>query len=416
MSSTKRGIPFLRLAWRNTWRHLRRTLLTVSAAAVSVMVTTYGFSHITGILGGMVDTYARTESGHVRIRAEGYSARERFLPVHINIAPLADVLPVIRAHPDVKEAVPRIRTSVLVDMEGANKPGLLIGLDLEREADFLDPAGMVTEGALPRAGEPEMMVGAGLAKKLGVVVGDTLTLLGQTAYRSLGGIRLRVTGIAATGLSYMDNIMLVTPLDQAQFMADLQGGATEILVFANDPEFAERLAGDLNQQLQGSTTDDLEVLSWKDQGPLVGLLDLVKPIFGVILGIIMFMASLIIVNTMMMTVMERTREFGVQAAMGMRPFDITRLIVTEGLIIGLLGAVLGGLLGSGISVWLETVGIDITQAAQGVDFPIEGIIYPDWQPEFVVISALAGLLTAGLATLYPAWLAVRKTPSEALRS
>jgi ABC-type lipoprotein release transport system permease subunit len=138
---------------------------------------------------------------------------------------------------------------------------------------------------------------------------------------------------------------------------------------------------------------------------------------GIVLGLLFVMASLIIVNTMLMTVMERTREFGMQAALGMRPGDIVALIVTEGLAIGLIGTVFGAILGTAVAVWLETTGIDIGAAAGAVaGLPFRQVLYPDWKPMFTVYGAAVGLVTAGVATLYPAWRASRLAPAEALRT
>jgi ABC-type lipoprotein release transport system permease subunit len=188
-----------------------------------------------------------------------------------------------------------------------------------------------------------------------------------------------------------------------------------VLVFANDPEQADPIAGRLQSEL--AALGDLEALSWKDQGPLIRLIEMTLPIMGIIMGLLFLMASLIIVNTMLMTVMERTREFGMQAALGMRPGDIVRLILAEGLAIGVIGTVVGGALGTGVAIWLETTGIDIGAAAGAVaGLPFQQVLYPDWKLLFTVYGAVVGMVTAALATLYPAWRAIRLTPAEALRT
>jgi putative ABC transport system permease protein len=415
MSKRRRNIPLARMAWRNTRRHTRRTLLTATAVTVAVAAVTYAFAHLTGLMGDMVDAYAKMESGHVRIRRDGYTERERLLPVHMNVRRLSDVLSTIRSHPGVEDAIPRIRSMVLVDGTASNKPGLLLGVDLEREESYLSPSSITEDGRLPRASRAEVLVGKGFAEKLGVGVGDSLTVLGQTAYRSLGGMRLAVAGLAVTGFAYLDNTILIMPLDQAQILADLPDAATEVLVFANDPEQADPIAGRLQSEL--AALGDLEALSWKDQGPLIRLIEMTLPIMGIIMGLLFLMASLIIVNTMLMTVMERTREFGMQAALGMRPGDIVRLILAEGLAIGVIGTVVGGALGTGVAIWLETTGIDIGAAAGAVaGLPFQQVLYPDWKLLFTVYGAVVGMVTAALATLYPAWRAIRLTPAEALRT
>jgi ABC-type lipoprotein release transport system permease subunit len=388
--------------------------LTALAIAVAVAAVTYALSHVDGILSNLLDTYAKTESGHVRIREKGYTERERSMPVHLSLRNLDEVLSIAEADPRVTAALPRIRAGVLVDGVDTNKPGLLLGVDLAAEEGYLSPSAMVVQGRLPRAGHAEAMVGAGFAENMGVAVGDTLTLLTQTAYRSLGAIRLVVTALGKSGLGALDNRLILTSLDQAQRLIDLQDGATEVVVFARNPDDAEAIAQDLAPVLNPVVPGGAEVTSWTQQGPLMTIMQTTRPMLGIILGILFLMASLIIVNTMMMTVLERTREFGMLAALGMRRSDIAFLILLEGLAIGIIGAVSGGLLGTGIAVWVESTGIDLTAAMGDVDFPLQGIVYPHWTPLYTLVSAGLGMATSVLSSAFPAWRAVRKTPADAM--
>ncbi len=390
--------------------------MTVSAITVAVAAITFAQSYVTGVLGNFLDTYARTETGHIRIRAEGYTERERFMPLHMNVKGLSDLLPSLRANPSVIEAIPRIRTAVLVDGVESNRPGMLLGIDLEREEGYLNPSEMLLEGRIPRAGYPEVMVGSELADKLGVSVGDTVILLGQTAYRSMGGARLEVTALSEMGMAYFDATFLVAAIDQVQEMTYLDDASTEVLLFTGQPASADSLASAIATQLALANGQELEVVSWKDQAQMFRVLDAVKPIFGFILGLLLLMAGLIIVNTMLMTIMERTQEFGMQAALGMRRSDIVILIVAEGIAIGVLGAIVGSVLGSAVGIWLEATGIDITAATRGINIPFQGNIYPDWQLSYALSAAVAGVVTAAMAALYPALRAVRLAPAEALRA
>ncbi|MEM8488926.1 MAG: FtsX-like permease family protein [Bacteroidota bacterium] len=415
MSSIKRAIPFLHMAWRNTRRNTRRTLLTVSAVIVAVGAMIFGLSYLGGFMDNILDTYARTESGHVRLRQAGYMKKERSMPLHLNLDNLTEVLQVLRNAPHVEEALPRIRTAVLVDGAGSNKPGLLFGLDFEREGNYFNPTDMVVEGRLPAAGAAELMIGKGFAEKLEVALGDTLILLGQNAYRSMSGMRGVITAIGVSGLGHLDNRFIMTAIDQVQLMTDLPDATTEIVVFADDPLLADSLVADLKAAVAPVLSDDVEVLSWKTQGPLLLLLEKNKPISNAILFILMLMAGLVIVNTMLMTVMERTQELGMMAAMGMRNTDIIRLIVTEGAIIGLIGALIGGAISTAITLWFEFNGLDMTEAMGDIELPFQGIVYPDWTLGYLFTSIVLGVLAAGLAALYPAWRATRKRPAEALR-
>jgi len=415
MSESRRRLPLLRLAARNTRRNTRRTLLTMSAVLAAVAVVTFAFGYINGLLDDFLDSWARIQSGHVRITQSEYPARERFLPLHLNIPHLGELLPVIRSHPDVVEALPRIRTAVLVDNGDENTAGVVIGADLEREVGYLDILAMIQEGRAPQAGEAGLLVGHLLAGNLGVSVGDTLTLLGQTAYRSLGGLRAPITGLTATGVDPLDRVTIFLSFEQAQEMTYLDDATTEILVFVEDFEEAEATAASLQTELDPLVTGGVEAVSWRDQGEIFQLLDMADAIYAVIMFIFLFMAGLIIVNTMLMTVLERTQEFGMLSAMGMRTSHIFGLIISEGMIIGLIGAVIGGLVGSGFALWLETTGLNMAKAFEGMDWPVSTVFYPDWKLSHLIIGIALGVLTAGAATLLPARRAIRMKPAEALR-
>jgi putative ABC transport system permease protein len=408
--------PLLRLAWRNTRRNFRRTLLTMSAVLVASASLTFAFSYLEGVIDEVVDTYARTQSGHVRITASGYAERERFLPLDKNVPRLSELLPIIRSHPAVRGAVARIRTAALVDGVDSNRPAMIWGIDLERERDYLRPAGMLYQGRLPAAGAAEALVGTGLAERIGVAVGDTLTLLGQTAYRSLGGLRCIVTGLARSGVGYLDEALLILPLDQAQYMTFLDDAATEVLVFAHDPDQAEALAASLAAELDPLVEGGLEVLSWHDQGPLMQLMDMAGSMWGILIFLLMLMAGLVIVNTMLMSVLERTSEFGMLGALGLRRGDILRLVLNEGVVIGLIGALIGVALGGGIALLLQHTGMDFSKAMAGIELPFPNTIYPHLTVQHPLIGLAVGVLTAVLASLYPAWRAVRLQPAEALRA
>ena len=415
MSNRAAKMPLFRLAVRNARRNTRRSLLTAIAILVAVMSVTFTFGYLGGALNDMAATIARTQTGHVRITHKEYPDRERFLPVHLNVPHVSELLPIIRTHPAVEGAVARIKTAVLIDFQNENSPGLLIGADFEKERGYFDILDMVAEGRAPQPGSAEILVGAILAEQLEITTGDTLILLGQTAYRSMGGIRAEVTGLARSGLDPIDRNVLFMPLDQVQVMTDLYDGTTEILVFAEDLEQVDSLVASLAGELDGLVAGGFGIQSWMDQGQLVQMMDSAGAIFGMVVFILMLMAGLIIINTMLMTVLERTQEFGMLSAIGMRRSKIVALILNEGLVIGIMGALLGGIIGSGISIWMEQHGFNISAAMEGMDFPMKSVLYTDWKLIHPIIGFFVGIATAVGATLIPARRIVHLRPAEALR-
>ena len=416
MSEERRRVPYVRLAWRNARRSVRRTVLTASAVTVAAAAVVFGRAYVRGAVDNIADTYSRTESGHVRVRRGGFTARERSLPAHLALPGAVALAHDLAALPGARAALPRIRAFALVDGAGANRGGLLLGLDLEREADFWRPRGMLAAGRLPSAGRAEALVGEGIARKLGVGLGDSLTLLVQTAYRSLGGLRVSVTGLARSGLRYLDDAMLIVPLDQAQAALDLGEGATEVVVFAADPEEAEALLTLVKGAVPERVPEGAEVRAWWEQSQLMRLLASTDAMMAIVWGLLLLMAALVVVNTMLMAVMERTRELGTQAALGMRRGDLVRLVVAEGAVIGALGGAAGVVIGSGITLYLGLTGIDFSAYSRAMALPFSPVVYPAWAWADALGSVALGTLAAGLAALVPARRAARLQPAEALRT
>lgn len=416
MSERRRRVPFLRLAWRNAHRSVRRTALTASAVMVAAAAVVFGRGYVRGALDNITDTFWRTETGHVRVRREGFTARERSLPAHLSVPGAVALARDLAGLPGVRAAVPRVRSFALVDRAGANRGGLLLGLNLALEADLWRPRGMLVAGRLPAPGRAEALVGEGIARKLGVGVGDSLTLLVQTAYRSLGGLRVAVAGLARSGMAVLDNAVLVVPLDQAQSMLDLEGGASEVLVFAADADDAEVVLGRVREAVQGRIPGGAEVRAWWEQSQMMRLLASSDAMMAVVYVLLLLMAGLVVVNTMLMAVMERTHEFGTQAALGMRRGDLARLVVAEGAVIGALGGAVGAAIGSAVTLYLGVTGIDFSAYSKAIALPFSPVVYPTWTWADALGSVALGTLAAGLAALLPARRAARLEPAEALRT
>jgi len=403
----------LGLAWRNTLRNTRRTILTGSAVVVAATAVIFMMAYIKGIVANVEDAFAINQSGHARITAQGFQERERFMPLYLNIPNAGDVVAAVRAHPAVEAALPRIRSAVLANTDTMNTGALALGIDLAAEHDYLAPQDMLDQGRMPEPGLGEALVGAGLAEKLGLAPGDSLTILGQTAWRSFGGLRVLVAGTARSGMAYLDQSLVILPLDQAQLMAEMPDAVTEILVLARQKAQRDTLAALLRSGVD--LPPGVEVTSWRAEGGLLGLIQFAGVVWNVFLVILMAMAGLIIVNTMLMAVLERTQELGMLAAMGMRRRSMMRLILSEGLIIGLGGSLIGAAIGTALALCVQHVGIDLSAAMEGTSFPMSPIIYVHWHWTQVLVATILGVATGVLASIYPARRAIKLAPAEALR-
>ena len=239
-------------------------------------------------------------------------------------------------------------------------------------------------------------------------------LLGQTQDGSISPIKVEVVGISDLGSGAQNKKAYLT-LSKAQWMADMDGGATEILVYGEDREEGATLAAAIGAVPE---CKGLEVKSWDQRPPWSDMMGLMRSISVIGIGVIVFITALAVLNTMMMSVLERTAEIGVLRAMGLKRLETVVLFVTEGLGIavvgGLGGAVLGGLMG----LYLEVEGINLGSAVDKIPatIPINSTVYADVTMGTLVQGMLLGLLMAVVGSALPALRAAAIQPIDAMRT
>ncbi|MDD9945240.1 MAG: ABC transporter permease [Myxococcales bacterium] len=404
----------LRLSARNAQRRRVRSLLTISMVAVGVALLLVSLAYLEGVLGTAL-AEAAGAAGHVRIVQPGYAKREQLLPLHENIPDVASVIGALQAHPDVVDVFPKIATAVTVtaDEEIGDIFGLAIGADPAYFDAYLGVRDELVAGGWFTGAKEELLLGAQLAEKTGAGVGDEIVLLGMTQYGSMSPIKGRVVGIVGKLGALEKQILL--PLDRLQWLADMAGGATEILVFGREYQQAQRLADRLTSpELRG-----YDIAAWNQRAPFNALSGMAGAVSGVIASIVVFLVALGIWNTMMMSVLERTHEIGVMRAMGLNPPGAVALFLVEGLAIGFIGSLVGIALGA-LPAWLlEIYGINLgeqTARQMSATVPVPATVHADLTPELMVWSFLLGLVMAVLGGTLPAIHAARIQPVAAMRS
>ena len=404
-------VYLIKLAFRNVGRNKRRTLLTASAIGFSVMIIGFGFCYLSGVIDTIFESYIRLEAGHLKIYAEGYQRKERLLPLDLSVD-LDKIQTSLSGLDGIRMITGRIRFGAMIDAEGRNETAVGMGLDFGGEKNLLRPADYLKKGRVPDPDGEVILLGYRLAENLGVGVGDTVTLLSQTAYHSLTAMNFRVSGLFETGFKYVDESTFYVPLRAAQVLLDMAGSVTEVVFLLENRDQSQVLGWSVEERL-GSTA--YEIVPWQEQGDLVSAMMTSRSTMFLVYGIILFIAGLTILNTMLMSVLERTREIGMMMAMGMRGREVVRLFFLEALVIGTLGGIVGGVLaGVGAGVTQKT-GIALGEAVEGLSLPIGNVIYPQFSLVVLLQAFFFGMVVASLASLYPAFIASRMEVTEVLR-
>lgn len=415
----------LKFGWRNFTRNKRRTFLTVLAIAVGVLSLVFAGSYIKGIMNNAVETSIKTQIGHVRVAHGEYLRLERIMPREYLVTGLEQLQGSISRLPGVESIEKRIKFNVLLSHGDVNEAGIAVGIEPDVTDRNMELSKAIVRGSYFKGvgDRPDLIIGKKLAEKLGVTVNDELLLVTTDINYSTYALPFNIAGIFETGFTYMDKHSIYISLEKAQEMLDCGDAAHEVLVFLNNAEDSRAAAGEIEKILSAKNPGhDIRVIPWQEND-IVKTMPLIASIWNKILGIIMFIVALVILNTMLMSVMERYHEIGVIKALGFKNREVFLMILVEAFYLGTVGSLIGGILGGALSAVFEKVGFEMSKFSGGIidkiDVPmpfIGKVLYPDLTFSILAGSMAFGVLVALAAVLYPAFKSIRMQPVEAFRS
>ena len=403
---------YLRLAWRNIWRHRIRTIIIVLAMGLSLGMMMWYDGLMDGFNNAIAGNAVRVLGGNIQVHAAGYREKVDSNP----LLPLKDDAAVIQAalaQPNVIAAARRIQTGGLVSNREGAFPMSIIGIDPEAEAPVSLIAEHIVEGRYVEPTDADsILIGKGLADALALKVGDRVTMVGSDIHKQNRQRTMTVIGIYDIGIPSMEKATAYISLTEAQELFGLRGQSTEVQITLKKVGTESAIVSALTPVLPG-----YEVESWANTYPelsnAVGRKNIVMDIFSVI---IVMIAGIGILNLLLMAIYERTREIGLLGAMGLKPRQIATTFILEGALIGVVGVLAGIAFGLMINLSLMQVGMDYSQFAGVTDYMalISGKIYPTLGISKLPMRATIIFVIAALAALIPAMIASRREPSEAL--
>ncbi|HET7341427.1 MAG TPA: ABC transporter permease [Methylomirabilota bacterium] len=404
---------YLKLALRNVFRNRRRTLITVAAMGfgAAAIIVFGGFVH--AIYWGVRESTIRSQVGHIQLYRKGYSDKGSVAPYEYLVEDYAALRAELLKIPHVKAVTGRLGFSGLVSTGDTTTSFVGTGVQPEGETD-LSSLAIIVEGKELASRDPRgITLGVGLARAFGVKPGDDLTLLSTTKAGAINALAVKVRGVWESGEKAYDDRFLRVPLGEVQRLLDVEHGEVQSVVLLLDAtDNTPAVRADV-ERLIAERHLDLEVRTWED---LALRYHQVRELFGRIFAVLTLIVSIMVVlgitNTMTMAIFERTREIGTVMALGTRRRGVVSMFVLEGIALGALGGVIGVVLGVVLARLVSAIGIQLP--------PPPGSTRGFVVQIFVVPSVLAqafrlSLITAALASLYPAWRASRLDVVEALR-
>ncbi len=399
-----------RLALANLLGDPWRTGLTISAIAAGLAALIFLWAFNDGLHSNMLDNFQDTLVGSLQIHRRGFFDNPD-LSRHISDqAPLQQAL----RGAGVKHFTRRLETYALAASDTATEGSFLIGMDPEREPEVTRLHEKVSSGRFIRPGdEYTCVLGATAARNLGLSLGDELVLVAYDRFGVMSAEAFELVGIISSGEMGVDRGLVVTPLDSLQEMLEMQGRITDIPIRVPATRLDE-ITDILRTQLDGH---DLEIMRWHDMFPVMyEWITLHNGFLVLFIGIVLLIVMAGVLNTLLLSMLERIRELGVFMALGNRNRNIGMLLFTETLLIALTGIALGLLLGLGMVFLSGITGIDLSAVVGATErYYVDPLIRPVLNLHHLAGTVAAVLGITLLAGLYPAWQATRLTPAEALR-
>ena len=400
---------YMRVAWRNLWRNGRRTWLTAGGIAFSVFLCVAFMSFQLGSYDGMIDTATGMMSGHMQVQHEDYLDDPK---VANRIVAGSDLLRQLEESPDIVAAAARVEGFALVSVGERSFGGLVMGVDPVREPKVSALSGQIVEGEyLPRA--DSAYVGKALGTNLGLKIGDEIFVLGSALEGGVAAAVFNVDGFFDTGQVELDRSILQVPLSAVQSAFGLGDSVHRIVLLGKNANDATAIA----QGLAPTLPEEVRVLDWDKLLPELRQMIQMDAVTSVIIYVLLLaIVTLSVANSFTMTVFERTREFGMLIAIGMKPGGIVAMIVIEALCMWVVGTAIGAAISYALMIGLGAVGVPIAGLEEMAgQFMMPERIHPE--VSFLTLGTAPLVLLAGtlVAGLIPALRVRRLKPVEALR-
>ncbi len=406
----------MQMAWRNVWRNPRRTWLTVGAICFACMVLIFMLSFQFGSYETMINSSVKINTGHLQVQAAGYFDKKNMRRVINDPKPVMQMISAIK---QVEAMTVRANTFSLVSSEDRTYGAMIVGIDPAHEPEVSTLKQLIRKGEfLPeKTGSDRALIGSLLARNLKVVIGDELTILGQGKDGSVAASIVTICGIFKSGIDGFDRNTLHIPIKTFQAVYFMDAAVHEIVINANSLHDVAAVKKEIINGLKNIPEGKkLVVMDWDELVPGLTQAIRIDLISGIIFWfLLVLVVAFSILNTFLMAIFERTREFGVMMAIGTTPQRLVKLLLYESNFMTIVGVGLGIIIGCGITGLFQVYGIDMSGASEMLkQYGISGRIYP----RLSLITAFAGPVLVWIITIavafYPAMKIKKLQPIEAM--
>lgn len=415
------SLYLVKIAWRNLRRNKLRSIISIFAIAAVVMIVIFSRGLMIGFNDSLYNFYINNQTGHVRIVNEDYRLRELLLPLDytvdgINGNGINEFISMLKDIDGVQHVLPRLNFGAVATFDNSMIRMVGVGVNIENEISYGNLTSDIT-GRFPEKGN-EILIGKGLKNKLNADLGSRITMMISDSFRSLQGRTFEVVGIRETGINVIDDYFFYLPIETAQDILYLYDEASELLIYGTHLKYAEHLHSNIHGLLKDENAlDKYSVLIWNKADPTIELMSEVTVTMNIVYIFFIALGTIVLVTTMSMIVRERISEIGMMAALGLKKREIMFVFTCEGFLKGFIGS-LAGIVGGGlITLYYSIKGIRVqafVDVVKDMDILIQPVFYTTFSFENLIVSFLLSIFIVTIACIYPARLAAKMNPVDAL--
>lgn len=406
------------MAFRNTKRNKRRSTLAIISVALALLFIVFMKGFLGGFLGSMVKNTTRLETGHIRITTTEFREKDQFMPVTENVSNPEKIISKILADPDLSKEIdmitPRINFGVLLSNDGNNKTAFALAGDQEKEKILSNLDESIIEGRYLENSK-DIIIGHKLAEILKYKIGDEVKVMTQGSDYALHLKKFNVVGIYKTHINSLDEDFFQIRLDDAQQLLRMDNSAQQIMIMLHDYTKSEEVALRIKELIKDET---ISVNPWSEVSNFYDYIQMASRIYNWIYGIFALLGAFIIGNIMMMVVMERRHEIGILKSMGFSKGEVLSLFLSEGMVMGLIGSVIGTLIALGLIIGINlNGGMDFTKMMSSFKgFPMDNIVILSYSAKTIINSILLGTLVSSIVSILPSWRAANMNVVDSIKS
>ncbi len=405
----------LKIAFRNIFRQRRRSTFTILTMVGGFVLFSLALSISEGTYGTVIEKFTKSYTGHLQIHKKGYLDKPS---LYKSLDDYDSLSREIEKIPGVKSWTPRVYSGALASKDKKTGMVRIIGINPDSEAKTTSVKNKIKSGEFLKISSDltnDVLVGAGLAETLKLKLGDELVLVGQGADGSISNDLFKVRGILKGDVYSKDRNYCYMDLKMAQKFLSLDKNFQEISITVDDYKNADLAAKILNANLIKSNITDLEVLPWPQvEKQFYNTMVFEKRGMRICLIVIVIIVAIGVLNTVLMTILERTTEYGVLRALGTRPMTLFWMIVLESAGLAIISIIIGFILSLILNYWVSIHGIDYPSPIDIGGFTITtmyGLVYVG----AFTGPAIVTFFTALFVSVAPAFRAMKISPVEAMR-